>query len=226
MLKKIFFILAIGFGMASSGYFGWRFAKKKYQQISDDEIAAIKKLYTSHYGSKSDTNKPEPIQKPDMGIPATSIEKTPVSGTDKKEYKNYAKPYASQSKTPEIKKDIIPQNKEKEGTADKSPYVISPEEFNESNYETQTLFYYADRVLADDDENIIENIHELIGDEALTQFGVYEQDCVYVRNERFGIDYEILLDERQFYKTVARNKDRNLEENKKQDEDDNTPLDD
>jgi len=81
-------------------------------------------------------------------------------------------------------------------------------EFNESNYETKTLFYYADKVLADDDYQILDDVKGNIGDDALTQFGVYADDAVYVRNDILGIDYEILLDEREYFKVSPSSRQR------------------
>ena len=79
------------------------------------------------------------------------------------------------------------------------PYVIAPEEFGElDDYETETLTYYKDKVLADDWDNRIENVDDLVGEESLTHFGEYEEDSVYVRNDTTKTDYEILLDERNF----------------------------
>lgn len=82
------------------------------------------------------------------------------------------------------------------------PYVISPDEFGEygefGEYETISLTYYADDVLADDNDNLIEDINEIVGLDSLTHFGEYEDDSVFVRNDRLKADYEILLDHRNY----------------------------
>lgn len=77
------------------------------------------------------------------------------------------------------------------------PYVIDFEEFCEEyeNHDKVTLTYYeGDDTLADETEEIIADVSETIGDEALKCFGQGsdDPDVVYVRNERLGIDYEVV----------------------------------
>lgn len=80
------------------------------------------------------------------------------------------------------------------------PYVISPDEFGENGdeYETISLTYYADGVLTDDADEVIEDVDDIVGTDSLTHFGEYEDDSVFVRNERMKCDYEILLDTRKY----------------------------
>ena len=79
------------------------------------------------------------------------------------------------------------------------PYVIPPEEFGEiEEYDTESLTYYQDGVLTDQDDSIIDNIDELIGEDSLTHFGEFEDDSVFVRNDKLRCDYEILRDLRNY----------------------------
>ena len=79
------------------------------------------------------------------------------------------------------------------------PYVISPDEFgNEFDYEEVSLTYYADGVLTDDQDNIIEDVEGLVGLDSLNHFGEYEDDSVFVRNDALQTDYEILADLRNY----------------------------
>ena len=80
------------------------------------------------------------------------------------------------------------------------PYVISTDEYQDSEYETVTLFYTIDKVLIDEDYNQINNIGIIGGHPSLEQMGKYDADCLYVRDTNKGIDYEILLEEREFSK--------------------------
>ena len=80
------------------------------------------------------------------------------------------------------------------------PYVISPDDFDEmDDYETETLMYYEDDVLTDDGGNIITDVEKLIGKDSLSHFGEYEDDSVFVRNDKLKTDYEILADGRNYY---------------------------
>lgn len=69
------------------------------------------------------------------------------------------------------------------------PYVISYEEFysNDANYETADLmFYETDGQLLDDDDILIPDPDQIVGDENLHMFGVMSQDnnVVFVQNDR------------------------------------------
>ena len=79
------------------------------------------------------------------------------------------------------------------------PYVISPEQFGENeDYERISLTYYADQVLVDENDEMIEDVEEMVGFESLNHFGEYEDDSVFVRNDAKKCDYEILLDQKLY----------------------------
>lgn len=102
---------------------------------------------------------------------------------------------------------------EKKGEAFvEKPYVISPEEFGEfEEYEKISLTYYADKVLADENDEEVDDVDEIVGEESLNHFGEYEDDSVFVRNDRLKCDYEILLDQRN-YSDVAKTMPHRVEE--------------
>ena len=77
------------------------------------------------------------------------------------------------------------------------PYVISPAEYGENDYEEIEMTYYADGVLAEGKE-IFDDPDEIVGPEALSSFGEYEEDAVYVRNDAKRCDYAILKDLRKY----------------------------
>lgn len=79
------------------------------------------------------------------------------------------------------------------------PYVISEDEFMDPNvftdFESNTLIYYEeDDVLATDRDEVIDNVEELVGPEALTSFGYMceNKDTVFVRNINLGCNFEIV----------------------------------
>lgn len=84
----------------------------------------------------------------------------------------------------------------KEETKSVKPYVIPPEQFGEiEEYDQIELTYYADHILADENDDIVEDVEEAIGFESLSHFGEYEDDSVFVRNDERRCDYQILLDQ-------------------------------
>ena len=100
-----------------------------------------------------------------------------------------------------------------EGVSDKQtkPYVIPPEQFgDDENYDQISLTYYADGVLADENDEVIDDVEETVGIESLNHFGEYEDDSVFVRNDTRKCDYEILLDQRT-YSEVAEEMPQRME---------------
>lgn len=84
------------------------------------------------------------------------------------------------------------------------PYIIHPDEFGMyDEYESTSLKCFADRVVTDMNDEIIDDVDLVVGNEALDHFGEFEPDAVYVRNDRLKCDYEILLDYRRYYVDVA-----------------------
>ena len=78
---------------------------------------------------------------------------------------------------------------------DKEPYEIDPSDFELtcSNYEKQALVYYQfDEILADEDENEVLDVSRLVGN-VLESSGFTDNDvdCLYVRNDKIMVDFEI-----------------------------------
>ena len=174
----------------------WFVLKKKYEQIAQEEIDSVKAIYTVKK-AETECNEPahepitvnEPITehaklKPDIIEFATKLRETG--------YVKYEEHF-----------DKIPEEKEQNNFA-KAPYVISPDQFSEGDeYDKITLTYYdGDGILADDNDEIINEVDEVVGDNFVDHFGEYEEDSVYVRNDILRCDYEICKDLRS-YKDVA-----------------------
>ena len=77
------------------------------------------------------------------------------------------------------------------------PYIIPPEEFGDfEEYERITLkFNQNSMLLTDDCGDLVDDPADIVGKDFFYHFGEYEDDSVYVRNDRMKCDYEILLDE-------------------------------
>ncbi len=187
--------LAFVLGVATGALVANKYLKTKYEKIADEEIASVKAVYWTK------TN-PE----------AAAYAKKDVEYTEEvyKQYQQAAKSVAEQAKEkPDIVKYAEKLHKEgytnysttaKPDTPDLGePYVIPPEDFGEfDDYEKISLIYWADRVLTDDNNEVVEDLEGSVGIDSLTAFGEYEDDSVFVRNSRLRCDYEILLDQRNF----------------------------
>ena len=154
----------------------WKLTKDKYARIAQEEIDSVKEVFARR--------EREEIASNEQSADEEDEEDTEPS---QDEINNYKKIIAEQGYTT-IKED------EAVGTR---PYVIPPEDFGDDpDYKTVSLTYYADKVLTDEDNHVINpgRIDDLIGEDSLTHFGEYEEDSVFVRNEKRKTDYEILLD--------------------------------
>lgn len=86
------------------------------------------------------------------------------------------------------------------------PYIISPDAYGEEeDYRMIELIYYADGVLAEENDEVIEDPDDIVGPGALTHFGEYEDDSVYVRDDARKRDIQILLDPAK-YTDIVKNK--------------------
>ena len=73
-----------------------------------------------------------------------------------------------------------------------TPYIITPEEFgSQYDYDPVSLTYYADGVLTDDNNEEVDDISDIVPVDFADHFGEYEDDSVYVRNDRLCHDYMV-----------------------------------
>ena len=175
-----FLMLAIGAAIGS--VVTWKFLKEKYELIAKEEIESVKAEYSLWKDEEDEKRISE-----DLKLDEDDEENT--SGVPSSLAAEYAK----------IIKENGYENEEKEDDDEVSkPVVISPEDLYDVDYPVVTLIYYADGVLTDDNDNIIEDIDDIVGEESLNTFGEYEDDAVYVRNDRTKCNYEILRDYDRF----------------------------
>lgn len=186
MSKATGFVMFV-LGAAVGSVVTWRYTRKKYEQIAQEEIDSVKEIFSKRESAADvEITDPEPHtakigkpeEKPDITEYAARLERDG--------YTNYSNVGAE-------------QKKEEQETMEIKPYVISPEEFGEfEDYERISLSYYADQVLADEDDEKVDDVDNVVGLESLTHFGEFEDDSVFVRNDRLKCDYEILLDQRTY----------------------------
>lgn len=173
-------------GVAAGAAISWKYLESKYKKIAQEEIDSVKEVYSNREKKQKEEKKIEHFE--------AIAEKKKAREEDMEE----AKSIISESGYAIEHSDIYQQVKEGKYMADR-PYVIPPEEFGENPYyDAISLNYYADGILTDDTDEPIEDIDGLIGEDALTHFGEYEDDSVFVRDDDAQVDYEILLDQRRY----------------------------
>lgn len=184
------FVAGAGIGSAVT----YKLLKVKYEQFAQEQIDSVKEMYQRKKTPKVDGEGPNTDEPVERAGEEFASEKADISVADyAKQLRDlgYTK-YSDMSSEKEEKED------KKEPMIDK-PYVIPPEEFGEfEDYECISLTYYADKVLTDDNDELVEDVDDVVGLDSLNHFGEYEDDSVHVRNDRLKCDYEILYDPRNY----------------------------
>ena len=115
------------------------------------------------------------------------------TNTDYSAYSKIAADYSGDDLREEPEKEKTPEQAE-------GIYVITPDDFNEmGHYSAATLTCYADGVIADDTDHIVDDVIELLGEywnEDL--LGQYEPDVAYIRNDYLMQDFEVVRDLRTY----------------------------
>ncbi len=178
-------------GVAVGSVVTWRYVEKKYEQIAQDEIDSVKEVFSKREAEFTEDT--------EVRIKADNAKEKPsvieyAARLREQGYTNYSD--MVDEKPEEVKEEPMIVDK---------PYVITPEEFGDlDDYETISLTYYADQILADDNDVIVDDIEDVVGFDSLNSFGEYEDDSVFVRNDRLKCDYEILLDQRKYSDVIKR----------------------
>lgn len=187
---------------------------KKYRKLAEEEIEAVRDYYKNRDKAdgmvtlKHNMDKAFDVVADDI-IPAMDFPKIPED-----QYKKIVEDMGyTNEEMEELLEDpdvSVEKNEDGEyeifvepGEEKVLPYLIEPEEYGESDYDTQCLTYYADFVLTDEDDEIISDKESIIGD-ALEHFGDYADDSVYVRNDNTRCDYEIIKHKRTFSEIYGR----------------------
>ena len=180
MNKGIVGVLSFAVGGAFGFVTANKLLKDKYEQLVQDEIDSVKEAFKKDH--------------PWPGKDKTGGQVPKPTEEERREYSQLTHSLGySENKTPA---PVL------------APHVISHEEYgDQEGYDDISLTYYSDGTVADDSDRAMADaeIEETIGKDSLTHFGEYEDDSVFVRNDRLKADYEILMDQRT-YADVLREK--------------------
>ena len=172
---KGFFIFAAG--VVAGAVAGAYLVKDKVMADAKQEIEEVRE----YYKSKKESKKEE------------TVEEQPVE--EVKEEKKYEEIVVNSGYVNYNKPEQITQH----SVLEDEPYSIDPEEFGdkeEEGWDTITLTYFADGVLIDDTDEIVEQPDVVVGLDNLKIFEEFpDATCVYVRNETWRTDFEILRDD-------------------------------
>ena len=183
-MKNILALIAgIGIGVAIS----WTYNKNKYEEMVQEEVESLRE-------SKKEKVTQETMWKESMEAKKDKN----VDINSQKEKEEFDKQldgvkkiidYNNYSQNPEAEED-------KEIGDDKLMTIIKPDDFaDQIGYDTDSFYIFADNIVTDENNEVITNVKETLGftaEEIRNQFGVYENDAVYIRNPKLNMDYEVL----------------------------------
>lgn len=161
------------------------------QKDCDKQIASVKEMFTvpRSYPPKEVpalAKKDDDIHEEKEHDSSLNREKPSIS-----EYYKLSQGYLNQKAPVTIEKTLDEDIRVEKET--ELIHVIPPSQFGQQpDWETFTLKWYANHILVDEDERVIEDPSDIIGPTALTSFGLYEPDCVYVVNEDGECYYEVI----------------------------------
>jgi hypothetical protein len=196
MSNGIKYFVTFALGAAVGSVAAWALLKSKYEQLAKEEVDEVREYYRKREEITEDSCD-------ENGEEESYDEYIVVEDPEMIKYKALAESYTDQ----EGGSDTLTFS-----PTDEVPHVISPEEFAaDDEYQSESLTLYACGTLTDDFDNPIEDIDAMVGD-ALEHFGEYDgdDDSVFVRNDRYKCNYEILKDVRTYEQ--AKNRTLNLVE--------------
>ena len=174
-------LLIFAAGLAVGAVAGAVIIKNKVLADAKAEIEEVREYYRESRGVKEVEEVKEKVEETIDHI-QDLIEEHEIKPKTEKEHTNYS----------QITKMYMSKDEHQSPMYD-DPFVIDPSEFGENpEYDTETLTYFADGVLVDDVDDVIEEPDIVVGLENLKIFEEIGATTVYVRNDIYKTDYEII----------------------------------
>ena len=195
MQTKILKLAAIIGGSIGLAYLGNRLYKHRQVMLTEANNSACNTIESR--GERTITNDiqnaPSPLQ-------------TPVEGTYETHMVDYSKitPIRPLEEEEDIDQEFLEELKE--------PHMISIDDFDTGypeRYGTESLTYYVvDDILANGEDEMINDVESLIGADALDHFGAEaaelsgDSETMYIRNEKLHCDYEVTRIHQSYHQVV------------------------
>ena len=179
-MKGLFIFAA---GLAIGAVAGACVIKNKVLADAKEEIEEVREYYRSKAGETTDEVVEEVKEVKEVVEEVKEVVQEIKNDSNKRTYVNYNK----------LASTYKPQE---EPTRFDDPFIIDPSEFGEDpEYDTMTLTYFADGVLVDDVDEVIKEPDILVGLENLKVFEEFGASSIYVRNDIYKTDYEVIRDD-------------------------------
>ena len=178
-------LLIFAAGLAVGAVAGAVLVKNKVLADAKAEIDEVRKYYRESRGVVEEVEEVKEKVEETIDHIQGLIEEHETKPKTEKEHTNYS----------QITKMYMSKDEFQTPMYD-DPFVIDPSEFGENpEYDTETLTYFADGVLVDDVDDVIEEPDIVVGLENLKIFEEFGATTVYIRNDIYKTDYEIIRDD-------------------------------
>lgn len=173
----------------------WYLTKNRYAALAQEEIDSVKTAFANRFGDHRNEPASKAIDIPEKKEENRFAAVSSLSAFGESKVENTD--YSSITTGLGYSGDVIDEPEQ----VDK-PYVISQNEYGEfGDYMEISLTLYEDGILADDDDEIIEDIEAVLGTDFMNEF---EDDVVLIRNDARKCDYEVVRDYRGYHEVTGR----------------------
>ena len=180
-------IVAFILGAAAGVALSMLYFKTKYEQKADAEIQEIRDLYAKK--TKTEEKKEDA---PVTSHQITKADDLHATARRVSEYTKYTLKEDAQNEDPKdgIHVERIDFAPMKNPNPPK-PYLIDSSDYGQDdNFDPLCWEWYTDGILANENDEIVDDIQEWIGD-GLKVFAETEDNLFWVRNEKYGVDIEV-----------------------------------
>lgn len=176
-MKQLLYFFA---GVGAGAYIGYIIAKKKYENLADEEVASVKEAYENKYREVGIKAKKEAVETITNNIiKENSYTPTEVHIVDED--------------------DVFEDDFPKEERAE-HPYIIDVydyEDFYHGFEKTCVTYYAGNNVLINDEMEEID-VDSHIGLGNVNHLREQESVTAFIRNERLGTDFEVLFEDGEY----------------------------
>jgi len=193
MLGAVGALLSAGCGFAAGYLYAKRRLEDIYAERSDAEIEDARQYYARFY-------KKDQFETPEAAVEALGRSAAEIKVDPRPSVQALINGLGYRGSATASRDEVIERGPDR-------PYPIRSDEFldNDSGHDQKSLTYYlADNVLADENDEIIEDVDFHVGEANLNRFGELsgEDNLIYVRNERTLVEYEIARHEGSYAEVV------------------------
>lgn len=185
-------------GAVSGAVAGAYLVKDKIMSDAREEINEVRE----YYKSKKHNDKNELTQEVEEANTVEEPQEVKTKEEDMKEMERITSSngYVNYNKITEVEKEVTIEIKTSEqiynDKLDNPPYIIEPDEYGEDPaYDSTSYTYFADGVLVDDVDDVVEEPDIVVGLDNLKIFDEFGANSIYVRNDLYKMDIEVLRDD-------------------------------